>query len=99
MENLIARVATAADISPDGDFRLLGQASEPQAGGIRFTLRRRHTPATADLILHGTRTDRYEFKAVVGAAVEVDVVNLATPAPISTNLITPAPIPVIVAGS
>src|SRR5438105_4356702 len=45
---LLEEVTFTAQVSPDGQFKLLGNQSENCAGGVQFVLRRRHTPQTAD---------------------------------------------------
>src|SRR5262245_7313153 len=43
-------VSLMAEVSPEGEFKLIGSATPNSQGGIRLTLRRRHTLDTADLI-------------------------------------------------
>lgn len=46
----LEEVSFAAEVSPDGQFRLVGTGAAEVAGGFRFTLKRKHTMATADLV-------------------------------------------------
>src|SRR5262245_52456010 len=47
------------EMSPDGTFKLLGSNSAEISGGVRITLRRRHTVNTVDMVRHlvGTEPD------------------------------------------
>lgn len=46
----LEEVSFTAEIDPNGVFKLVGTGAAEAVGGVRFTLRRRHTPATADLV-------------------------------------------------
>jgi hypothetical protein len=54
----LEEVTFTAEIDPNGAFKLVGTGAAETVGGVRFTLKRRHTPETADLVrlLVGTKS-------------------------------------------
>jgi hypothetical protein len=48
----LEEVSFSAEIGGDGQFKLVGTNNPAVAGGIRFTMKRKHTTTTADLVRH-----------------------------------------------
>lgn len=102
----LEELSFAAELGPDGDFRLVGTGAAEVAGGIRFTLKRKHTLETMDFlrILVGTepkdapKDNEMKVKDYVrgesdGSPVEVHVTGTV---PVFENNV---PLPVVVAGT
>ena len=65
----LEEVQFAAEVGPDGDFRLVGTGNPEVAGGVRFTLKRKHDVHTADLarLLVGTEVGNDDKASVFRA--------------------------------
>jgi hypothetical protein len=48
----LEEVSFSAEIGGDGQFKLVGTNNPSVAGGIRFTMKRKHIAETADLVRH-----------------------------------------------
>jgi hypothetical protein len=48
-EFLLDEITFNAEVSPDGDFKLIGTGGQPSGGGMQFVWRRKHVFGTADL--------------------------------------------------
>jgi hypothetical protein len=102
----LEELSFAAEVGPDGEFKLIGTGAAEVAAGIRFTVRRKHQTDTADLVrlLVGTEPDddvtknRFKESSYVrgeadGQPVEVHVTG--TVPTFETNV----PLPVVIAGT
>jgi hypothetical protein len=48
-EFLLEEMAFHAEVSPEGEFKLIGTGGQPVGGGVSFVWRRKHAFGTADL--------------------------------------------------
>ena len=55
----LEEISFSAEVSVDGDFRLVGTGASHVAGGMRFCLKRKHRPDNADIARNivGTEAD------------------------------------------
>lgn len=100
----LEEISFSAEVSVDGDFRLVGTGASHVAGGMRFSLKRKHRPDNADIMrqIVGTESNSdvgdNKFRSRVvdaegNSPVTVKVVN-----PVQT-FETNVPLPVVIAGA
>jgi hypothetical protein len=72
-EFLLEEMTFNAEVSPEGEFKLIGTGGQPSGGGVRFVWKRKHVFGTADLskaLLSSIPKENVLRSAVVGPKFE-----------------------------